>query len=573
MDTYLGRYEIVAKLGKGAMGTVYKAYDPLIERFVALKSINLKILSEKERDAYKARFYQEAKAAGRLNHPNIVTIHDLGESGDVAYIAMELMEGRELQVMLDSEKRLPVEDVLNIGAQVASGLYFAHKRGIVHRDIKPSNIMVQGDNLVKIADFGIAQIESSGSFTRTGMIIGSPLYMSPEQISSAPLDARSDIFSLGVVLYQLLTGRLPFNGQTPHTVMLQVLNKDPPKPSSENPEIPDELDQIVIKCLEKKPENRYRNASELADALRACHNELLNEKSGLEHSFVSQVHFNHLKRMIIPGAISQPFVVISSFVVMALIFAIDMISNSRIHLHMLYIVPLFMISLHCQRIFLVYAAVILSLLLQGIILVTNYDLSMFSKVALALLVLPTNILIAYVSRIARMNFMEVGHLSSFDRLTGLRNRQSFDGIMQIEIDRQRQYGGVLSVAHIDPDNLDEFNNARGYQNGDYVLGLIADVLQKHTRLYDTAARLGRDFAILMRNTDAEESRQLCKLLSEKIAQSIRGAGFPISVSIGYVTFKDAPVSVSEVFQKARAATHEAQNSGEPYSVCGWHANA
>ena len=182
MISQLGRYEIVEELGRGAMGIVYKARDPLIERFVAIKTINLESLPPKEKAEYAARFYQEAKAAGNLNHRNIVTIHDLGESGDVAYIAMELMEGRELQVVMDGVHRMPTEKALNIAIQVARGLHFAHQNGIVHRDIKPSNIMLLGDNQVKIADFGIAKMPASLLATKTGLIMGSPLYMSPEQV-------------------------------------------------------------------------------------------------------------------------------------------------------------------------------------------------------------------------------------------------------------------------------------------------------------------------------------------------------------------------------------------------------
>ena len=201
MIDHLGRYEIIEQLGRGAMGIVYKAYDPLIERFVAIKTIRLQALSETERAEYEARFYQEAKAAGHLNHTNIVTIHDLGESGDMAYIAMELMEGRELQEMIDGKRRLLVTDALDIAIQVATGLSYAHQRGIVHGDIKPSNIMVLGDNHVKIADFGIAKMASSKAVTQKDVIYGTPSFMSPEQIQGKSIDARSDIFSLGVVLY------------------------------------------------------------------------------------------------------------------------------------------------------------------------------------------------------------------------------------------------------------------------------------------------------------------------------------------------------------------------------------
>jgi diguanylate cyclase (GGDEF)-like protein len=571
MISHLGRYEIIEELGSGAMGIVYKANDPLIERFVAIKSINLQILPEKEKDEYKARFYQEAKAAGHLNHPNIVTIHDLGESGDMAYIAMELMEGRELQAILDSGKRLLIEEVLNIAIQVANGLFYAHQRGIVHRDIKPSNIMVLGDNHVKIADFGIARMASSLTLTRTGTIIGSPLYMSPEQITSQPMDARSDIFSLGIVLYQMLTGRFPFSGDNVNSVMFQIVNDVPPKPSSLNPEIPDALDQIVSRCLAKNPDDRYRNANELADDLRSCHERLLHAQTGLDHSFISRAHFNRLKRLTIPGAVSPNFVAFGSFMAMGLIFAVDMATNTRIQLHMLYIFPLIMISFHCERMRLVSAAVILSLVLQGIMLMSN-DLSILSKLALAILVLPSNIMIAYVSRIARTNFLEVGHLASFDRLTGLRNRLSFESITDTELERQKQHGGVLSFAFVDVDNLRELNNARGYLSGDDALKLLASVMREHIRPNDTAARLGGDeFAILMPNTGAAECESLCNLLSERISKQMKDASFPVSTSIGYVTLKHAPLSISEIFQKAEEAMHVAQTSGKKFAVSGWHA--
>ena len=573
MISHLGRYEIIEELGQGAMGIVYKAHDPLIERFVALKTINLQILPEKEKQAYKARFYQEAKAAGHLNHPNIVTIHDLGESGDVAYIAMELMEGRELQAILDSEKRLQIEDVLSIGIQVASGLNFAHKRGIVHRDIKPSNIMVLGDNHVKIADFGIARMSSSLALTKTGMIIGSPLYMSPEQISSDPLDARSDIFSLGIVLYQMLTGKLPFTGDNANTVMFQILNEDPPAPSSINPEVPDELDQIVAKCLGKKPEDRFRNAKALADELRSCHERILRVQDGLDHALVSRANLNRLKRLTIPGAVSPNFVAAGSFIAMAVLFVFDMLSDTRVQMHMLYIFPLIMVSFHCERMRLVSTAVALSLVLQGIMLLTNDYLSLISKLALAVLVLPSNIMVAYVSRIARANFLEVGHLSSFDRLTGLRNRLSFESITDLELGRQRRQGGVFSFAFVDVDNLRDLNNARGFHSGDDALKLIAGALQEHIRPYDTAARLGGDeFAILMPNTDEAECESLCRLLSRAISEHMKEASFPISTSVGHATFRQAPVSISEIFQKAEEAMHIAQNSGEKFSVRGWPAS-
>lgn len=271
----LGRYEIIKELGRGAMGVVYEANDPLIDRLVAIKTINLRDLKPDEKEEYEARFYQEAKAAGRLNHPNIVTIHDLGESSGMAYIAMELLRGNELQNLLKDARRLPLEETLNIVIQVAVGLAYAHEHGVVHRDIKPSNIMVLKDGQVKIADFGIARMTSSLLNTQTGKMMGSPLYMSPEQVLNRPADSRSDIFSLGTLLFQMLTGQLPFSGENAHAVMYQIVHEAPQKPGSLNPEIPEALDAIISKCLSKNPEERYQSAQQLADDLRACRERLL----------------------------------------------------------------------------------------------------------------------------------------------------------------------------------------------------------------------------------------------------------------------------------------------------------
>ncbi len=271
MINNLGRYEIVGELGRGAMGVVYKAKDPLIDRMVAIKTINLQSLPPDKKKEYEARFYQEAKAAGRLSHPNIITIYDLGENDGIAYIAMELLEGRELQHLLEDGKRLSVDDALNIAIQVASGLAYAHEHGIVHRDIKPSNIMVLQGKRIKIADFGIARMESSLLSTKTGLLMGSPLYMSPEQIKNERIDLRSDIFSLGILFYQMVTGRLPFRGDNAHTVMFQIVQEEPPKPSSLNPDVPPVLDAIIAKCLAKRPDDRYQDANELGRVLLASH--------------------------------------------------------------------------------------------------------------------------------------------------------------------------------------------------------------------------------------------------------------------------------------------------------------
>jgi len=264
----LGRYEILSELGQGAMGVVYKAVDPLIDRTVAIKTINLN-LSGDELDDFEERFNREAKSAGRLNHPNIVTIYDVGRADHVAFMAMEYLEGRELKEIISSGETLQPDRIAEIIAQIADALAFAHEHGIVHRDIKPANIMVLRNGSVKITDFGIAKI-SSGSRTQIGIILGSPKYMSPEQVAGKPVDGRSDIFSLGAVLYELLAGKPAFGGEdnTLTAIMYQVLNEMPVSPTSINPTIPLAFDYIVAKALAKAPENRYSSAREMANDLR-----------------------------------------------------------------------------------------------------------------------------------------------------------------------------------------------------------------------------------------------------------------------------------------------------------------
>ncbi len=269
MISHLGRYEIVGELGQGAMGVVYKATDPLIDRIVAIKTITLS-LAQEERDEYEARFYQEAKAAGRLSHPNIVTIFDVGRTGDVAYIAMEFLQGRELRDILNDDKLLPVDQVIDIVAQVAMGLNYAHEHGVVHRDIKPSNIMVNREGHVKITDFGIARMASAGVRTQTGMVLGSPKYMSPEQVMGKLTDQRSDVFSLGVMLYEMLTGQPPFMGENVNAIMYQTLNAIPQPPSALNSAVPEMLNFIVAKALAKDLDHRYQTAKDFANDLRAC---------------------------------------------------------------------------------------------------------------------------------------------------------------------------------------------------------------------------------------------------------------------------------------------------------------
>jgi eukaryotic-like serine/threonine-protein kinase len=262
----LGRYEITGELGRGAMGVVYKARDPLIDRTVAIKTVGLD-LSPDESAAFEQRFFREAKSAGRLNHPNIVTIHDVGRSNGSAYIAMEFLQGRSLREILDSGVVLPPERIADIVAQVADGLAFAHENGVVHRDIKPANIMVLDNGGVKITDFGIALLPT-GSRTLVGTVFGSPKYMSPERIAGHKVDGRSDIFSLGTVLYELLTGFTPFFGGDLKTVLDQVINVTPAAPSSRNKSIPPAFDDIVAKAMAKVPDERYANAQAMAADLR-----------------------------------------------------------------------------------------------------------------------------------------------------------------------------------------------------------------------------------------------------------------------------------------------------------------
>ncbi|MEO8133183.1 MAG: protein kinase [Betaproteobacteria bacterium] len=264
----IGRYEVVSVLGRGAMGTVYKAIDPVIERTVAIKTINLD-LSSKERAEFEQRFYREAKSAGRLSHPNIVTIYDVGETDDVAYIAMEYLEGESLREFLDTGVVLPMSHICKIARRIAGALYYAHENQVIHRDIKPANIMIARDRDIKIMDFGIAKVPT-GSRTLDGTVLGSPKYMAPEQIIGQPTDARTDIFALGAILYEMLTGRAPFSGENLNAIMYSILHEDPPPPSEVTARVPAEFDRIVAKALAKRPEDRYQTAREFASDLHAC---------------------------------------------------------------------------------------------------------------------------------------------------------------------------------------------------------------------------------------------------------------------------------------------------------------
>jgi serine/threonine protein kinase len=269
----LGRYVIESEIGRGAMGVVFKATDSVLQRVVAVKTVNM-ALEREHADKYEARFYQEARAAGGLNHPNIVTVYDAGKAGDVVYMAMEYIQGVELRTLLTEGQPMGVSQALSIAAQVAEGLAYAHQAGVVHRDIKPANIMVVADGPVKITDFGIARMRASADLTQTGVMLGSPKYMSPEQVIGKRADHRSDIFSLGVILYEMVSGTAPFSGENVTALMYQIVNFAPPAPSAVNRAVPEMLDFIVAKMLAKLLEERYPDARELARDLRECERSL-----------------------------------------------------------------------------------------------------------------------------------------------------------------------------------------------------------------------------------------------------------------------------------------------------------
>ncbi|MGA8862348.1 MAG: serine/threonine-protein kinase [Gallionella sp.] len=268
----LGRYRIQAELGRGAMGVVYKALDPVLDRTVALKTIALDE-TEQNREEYQARFFQEAKAAAPLNHPALITIYDFGEENRLAYMAMELINGSELIERM-GQSSIAIREAVAIAEQVAEGLAFAHDSGVIHRDIKPGNIMLLPSGRIKIMDFGIARLKVSDIKTQLGTRLGTPKYMLPEQIGGNALDHRTDIFSLGIVLYEMLTGVKLFKGDTLTQVMHNVVTFDPSPPSQVNPEVPPLLDLVVKRAMEKRPSARYANAWEMLDDLRHCLQEL-----------------------------------------------------------------------------------------------------------------------------------------------------------------------------------------------------------------------------------------------------------------------------------------------------------
>src|ERR1051326_4033319 len=268
----LGRYEVVRELGKGAMGIVYLAKDPLIGRLVALKTIRSSAhADDDETKEFQQRFIREAQAAGILNHPSIVTVHDIGqdEPTNMSFIAMEYVEGQNLKEVLAQGRPLPFDQIGDIIAQVAEALDFAHAKGIVHRDVKPANIILVEGNRAKITDFGIAKIATGGNLTTTGQFLGTPNYMAPEQIKGAPVDGRTDIFSLGICLYECLTRRKPFGGDSLTSISYKIVHEPFPPLHEINPTIPESFEEVVSHCLAKDPAKRYQRGRELAAALRA----------------------------------------------------------------------------------------------------------------------------------------------------------------------------------------------------------------------------------------------------------------------------------------------------------------
>ena len=268
----LGRYQIESELGRGAMGVVYKALDPVLDRTVALKIIVLDDDAQ-ERAEYHSRFFQEAKAAARLNHPSLITIYDFGEEGSLAYMAMELLKGTELSERM-AKGAMPVQEALAIAEQVAEGLAYAHDNEVIHRDIKPGNIVLLPRRRVKVMDFGIARLKSSELKTQLGTRLGTPKYMSPEQSTGSTIDHRTDIFSLGIVLYEMLTGAKLFTGQSLAEVLNNVATFDPPPPSRIRPEVSQLLDLVVKRAIAKKKEDRYASAWEMVNDLQLCLQEL-----------------------------------------------------------------------------------------------------------------------------------------------------------------------------------------------------------------------------------------------------------------------------------------------------------
>jgi serine/threonine protein kinase len=265
----IGKYRIARSLGKGAMGMVYEGFDPVIERRVAIKTILAEHLEGDDMVEATTRFKREAQAGGRLQHPSIVGVYEYGDTGEMAFIVMEYVDGRELKRMLTDGMRFELIEVFEIMKQLLGALDYSHKQGVVHRDLKPANLMILEGPKVKIMDFGIARLESS-SLTQVGTVVGTPTHMSPEQLMGLQADGRADLWSSGVILYELLTGLSPFLAESPAAVMHKVLQADPLPPSELAPALPKGFDIVIARALAKKPDERFQTAREFQAAMLAA---------------------------------------------------------------------------------------------------------------------------------------------------------------------------------------------------------------------------------------------------------------------------------------------------------------
>ncbi len=316
--TKLGRYEVLSELGKGAMGVVYLAKDPVIGRMVAIKTIRASSVGEDDSESreFRERFVREAQTAGILSHPNIVTIHDIGEDTETqtSFIAMEYIEGKNVKSLLAEKSHFSYDQIAGIIAQVAEAIDYAHRKGIIHRDVKPANIIITTDEKVKITDFGIAKVASS-NLTTTGQFLGTPNYMSPEQVSGAPVDGRSDIFSLGVVLYELLTKRKPFLGENLTAISYKIVHEDFTPPAELSSDVPPEFNPIVARAMAKDPWNRYQRGKDFALALHQLRAHL-EEQQALqdlgtivsEAEFMPTLRLANLEQLVAEGAIESRMV-------------------------------------------------------------------------------------------------------------------------------------------------------------------------------------------------------------------------------------------------------------------------
>ena len=266
----LGRYQVQGVLGKGAMGLVYDGLDPGLNRRVAIKTILVKQLDEEMARMYSKRFEREVRAVARLNHRNIVQVYDFGSEGDIAYIVMEYINGKELKDSFDANQRFDLRTSFRLMGELLDALEFAHDAGIIHRDVKPANVMVDVEGHAKLTDFGVARVVdpdgAPGEATQTGAVVGTPAYMSPEQIQGEPIDKRTDIFSAGIIFYQFLTGQKPFEG-TQWALAKKIIQDNPVLPSK-LVQVPNTIDRVILRALAKKPEARYQSAKSFANALQ-----------------------------------------------------------------------------------------------------------------------------------------------------------------------------------------------------------------------------------------------------------------------------------------------------------------